>query len=459
RGSPTATSFGTGAAFPAKYQQALFLGDWSYGKIYAMFMQPSGATYTADYEPFIIGQPLNITDMIVGADGAIYFTTGGNGTDTGLFRVTYNGDESTEQVEPKNELHPNMILRRELEQFHFAAEGEGLGLALENIGHEDRFVRNAAKTILERNDPETWMATLKESNETTKKIALITALIRSDSSNQYQDIIFDELGAFDFANLEENDQLGLLRLYDLVLVRSKEAPSVRLPDLYDKFLQYYPAESEVLNKELSRLLGYVAAQQGEGKEVIVRTFDLLESTSDPVQFVHYLEMIRLIPRGWTLQQRGAYRHWVTYAKDNLTGGSLYKYFLNEIEKEFDKTLTTKELNWLEQNELRPIKAGYEGPVKPKPKIVQSVFDAPKNFTKWKMEDLQYGLELVSSPRDSLVRDFNRGQKMFEKGQCYNCHYMLNRGGGFGPEMTLAGNSFAVEDLLTAILEPSKDINS
>jgi len=459
RGSPTATSFGTGAAFPTKYQQALFLGDWSYGKIYAMFMQPNGASYTAEYEPFITGQPLNITDMIVGADGALYFTTGGNGTDTGLFRVTYNGEESTEKIKQKSEPNPSVILRRELEKFHFAEEREGLELALKNIGHEDRFVRNAAKTILERNDPETWIATLKESSETTKKITLLTALIRSDSTDQYQELIFDELDNFDFANLSENDKLGLIRLYALAFIRAKEIPSVRIPDLYDSFLKYYPAESTDLNKELSRLLGYLAMQQGEGSEMIIRTFELLENTSDPVQFVHYLEMMRLIPKGWTLQQRGAYRHWITYAKDNLTGGSLYKYFLNEIEKEFDSSLTARELSWLEQNKLKPIRVGYEGPVKPKPKIVQSLFDTPKNFTQWKMEDLQYGLELVSSPRDSILRDFNRGQKMFEKGQCYNCHYMINRGGGFGPEMTLAGNSFAVEDLLMAVLQPSKDINS
>ncbi|MEL6942262.1 MAG: heme-binding protein, partial [Bacteroidota bacterium] len=133
RGSPTATSFGTGAAFPAKYQEALFLGDWSYGKIYAMFIQPDGASYTADYEAFVTGQPLNITDMIVGADGALYFTTGGNGTDTGLFRVTYNGKESTKPVKQKSELHPNLILRRALEQFHFAEDSSGLQLALEHI--------------------------------------------------------------------------------------------------------------------------------------------------------------------------------------------------------------------------------------------------------------------------------------------------------------------------------------
>ncbi|NJL75793.1 MAG: hypothetical protein HC892_12995 [Saprospiraceae bacterium] len=130
-----------------------------------------------------------------------------------------------------------------------------------------------------------------------------------------------------------------------------------------------------------------------------------------------------------------------------------------MKKEFDATLTPEELAWLKTHPDQPLKANYEGPVKPQPKVVQSAFEAPTTFTQWKMEDLQYGLELVSSPRNPLQRDFNRGQRMFSKGQCYNCHYMINKGGGFGPELTLAGNSFSAEDLLIAILEPSNDINS
>lgn len=459
RGSPTATLFGTGTAYPAKYQKALFLGDWSYGKIYAMFLEPNGATYSAAYETFITGQPLNITDMVVGQDGALYFTTGGNGTDTGLFRVTYNGEESTRKVQVTKELSPNMQLRRKLEQYHFAKDTSGLALALTYIGHEDRFVRNAAKTILERNNPELWKTALTNSKAVTEQIALTTAIIRSDSTDQYKDLVFDQLQQFDFGGLSVEDQLGVLRLYALAFVRAETIPTNKVAGIYDNLIQYYPASSTPLNKELSRVLGYLAIQQGEGAAMLTKTFKLLESTDDPVQFVHYLEMMRLVPNGWTLAQHSAFKHWVNYAKNNLTGGSLFKYFLNEIESEFNTTLTRRETKWLANNEWKPLKEGYEGPVKPKPKAAANVFEQTRPFTPWKMEDLQYGLELVSSPRDRRLRDFNRGQRMFDKGQCYNCHYMINKGGGFGPELTLAGNSFSAEDLLTAILHPSEDINS
>ena len=44
-GSPTGVTFGYGAKFPAKYQEALYVADWSYGKYYAVHLKPEGAGY------------------------------------------------------------------------------------------------------------------------------------------------------------------------------------------------------------------------------------------------------------------------------------------------------------------------------------------------------------------------------------------------------------------------------
>ncbi|MGB7161449.1 MAG: family 16 glycoside hydrolase, partial [Tepidisphaeraceae bacterium] len=94
-GSPTGVTFGTGAKFPAKYQRALFILDWSYGTIHAMHLTPAGSTYAATFEPFVAGKPLPVTDIAVGPDGAMYFTMGGRNAQSGLYRVSYAGDEST----------------------------------------------------------------------------------------------------------------------------------------------------------------------------------------------------------------------------------------------------------------------------------------------------------------------------------------------------------------------------
>src|SRR5690606_33414312 len=76
-GSPTGISFGTGAKFPEKYQRALYLCDWTYGKLYAVHLRPLGSTYTADFELFVSGKPFPLTDVVINHDGAMYLTIGG----------------------------------------------------------------------------------------------------------------------------------------------------------------------------------------------------------------------------------------------------------------------------------------------------------------------------------------------------------------------------------------------
>src|SRR5690606_4695849 len=97
-GSPTGTVFGYGAKFPAKYQEAFYVADWSYGKLYAVHLQPDGATYTGEVEEFVSGQPLALTDVEINpADGAMYFAVGGRRTQSALYRVVYEGSESTRE--------------------------------------------------------------------------------------------------------------------------------------------------------------------------------------------------------------------------------------------------------------------------------------------------------------------------------------------------------------------------
>ncbi len=91
RGSPTGAVFYNHHMFPQPYHNALFLADWSEGRILAVQLKPNGASYTASTEVFLQGQPLNVTDLDVGPDGWLYFVTGGRGTGGGLYRVTWKG--------------------------------------------------------------------------------------------------------------------------------------------------------------------------------------------------------------------------------------------------------------------------------------------------------------------------------------------------------------------------------
>ena len=93
RGSPTGVTFYQGTRFPAKYHDSFLVCDWSQGRILAVFLKRAGASYSAESTELVTGQPLNCTDIEVGPDESVYFTTGGRGTQGGLFRVTWTGGE------------------------------------------------------------------------------------------------------------------------------------------------------------------------------------------------------------------------------------------------------------------------------------------------------------------------------------------------------------------------------
>ncbi|MGV3486563.1 MAG: DUF7133 domain-containing protein [Planctomycetaceae bacterium] len=92
RGSPTGAICYEHYKFPVRYHNTLFLADWSEGRILAVRVKPRGAGYVADSETFLKGQPLNVTDLADGMDGALYFCTGGRGTAGGVYRVIWNGE-------------------------------------------------------------------------------------------------------------------------------------------------------------------------------------------------------------------------------------------------------------------------------------------------------------------------------------------------------------------------------
>ncbi len=89
RGSPTGVTFYRGQQFPADFDDAFLILDWSQGRILAVDLQPEGASYRGRARELVSGQPLNCTDIAVGPEGSVYFTTGGRGTQGGLFRVTW----------------------------------------------------------------------------------------------------------------------------------------------------------------------------------------------------------------------------------------------------------------------------------------------------------------------------------------------------------------------------------
>ena len=93
RGSPVGVEFYTSYAYPKEFYDNLFEADWSRGRLLYTALTPAGATYSArsDRAEIVHGEPFNVTDVEVGPDGMLYFTTGGRNTTGGLWRLRYSG--------------------------------------------------------------------------------------------------------------------------------------------------------------------------------------------------------------------------------------------------------------------------------------------------------------------------------------------------------------------------------
>ncbi|HTQ38376.1 MAG TPA: HEAT repeat domain-containing protein [Pirellulales bacterium] len=91
RGSPTGMVVYDHMTFPRRYHGALFVGDWSRGRILAIYPRSKDGTYQTDMETFAAGKPLNVTGLDVGPDGGLYFCTGGRATEGGVYRIVWRG--------------------------------------------------------------------------------------------------------------------------------------------------------------------------------------------------------------------------------------------------------------------------------------------------------------------------------------------------------------------------------
>lgn len=94
RSSPTGVVSYRHTQFPEPYRGALFIEDWTYGRIWALPMTLNGSSWAARPIQFMsaVGEHgFAPTDIDVGPDGALYITVGGRGTRGGVYRVTANG--------------------------------------------------------------------------------------------------------------------------------------------------------------------------------------------------------------------------------------------------------------------------------------------------------------------------------------------------------------------------------
>jgi putative heme-binding domain-containing protein len=441
-GSPTGVTFGYGAKFPAKYQQALFSCDWSYGKLYAVHLTPSGAAYEGMAEEFVTGVPLPLTDVVINPkDGAMYFAIGGRRTTSGLYRVTYTGTEPTDPVTevrfPDEATARAHAKRLELEALHQRLSPEAIEKIWPSLSSPDRFIRFAARTALEHQDVSWWQDKAFTEPDPWALLTSLIALCRVSEHPELQTRVLGALHRLDWNALDYEQKIALVRAYQLALLRLGQVSEENRLVLIERLEPWLPTNRESLNAELLQIL--VALQSPQAAE---KGMKLLLGAPSQEEQLNYGRSLRLLNAGWTPRLREQYFRWIQKAV-GFKGGANMTLFIQYIYNDAVLGLSAEEKKSL--GPLLAIKFDGTEPV---------VATTPRKLVKaWTMEEIE---PLVKA--GLMDRDFQRGRKLFGEAKCFACHRFDNQGGAVGPDLTALSGRFNVHDLLESIVDPGKVVS-
>jgi putative heme-binding domain-containing protein len=468
-GCPTGVVFGTKARFPREYRDCLYVCDWTFGALYAVHLEESGASYTGRKETFLAKMGLPLVDVEVGPDGALYVMTGGWKNHSDIYRIHYTGrvDEVGAGGGRSEPAKQSRELRKRLERHHRSVGQAAVDEAWEHLSHPDRAIRYAARIAVENQPLEYWRDRVLAETDPAKMIYGVLALARhGDESDRAQ--VVDKLAGIDFAKLADTQQMDLLRAYGLVFIRWGAPTASATRKVLTQLETHYPASDRFLNRELSRLLAYLQSPQVVAKTIALMKKEkprlesyqmhmeaalkrgdgnytgtiakMLENTPN-VQNVHYLYVLKNVTTGWTREDRDYY---FSCLKKNLSqsGGRRYHYYLDKIKDEALKNVPAEE-----------VKSMARLFVEAKPFDLTSL---PKAKGPGKSRSDEEVIALVKTGMQK--RSFNQGQKMYAAAHCAVCHQFNGQGGLAGPDLSNLANRFSLQDILVSVNEPHKAIN-
>ncbi len=447
-GSPTGVEFGAGAKFPHKYQRAFFIEDWTYGKIYAVHLEPKGASYTASFETFAEGRPFPVTDIAVNPkDGHMYVTIGGRRMQSGLYRIRYTGEEPTTAA-PKIVNAAAAKARAErhtLEAFHGKTDPKAIATAWPYLGSNDRALRYAARVAVEQQPLEAWQDKALAETQTNALIQSAVALCRAgtsppdDQKAALRAKVLDKLNTLPLDRLTEEQTLDACRAYQLAFIRLGGKPDQPAVDeIVAKLDPLYPAQSEFVNRELTKLLVYL-----EAPSVIEKSLDRLAKSSTQQDQMFYVFTLRTLDKHWTDEQRRTFFNWIATAEVKGRGGNSFVKFLQQIRDDAKERMPAD------------LVASLADVIAGKGVAADAVgLETTRQFVhNWQLADFASDLAKVESGRD-----FESGRQAYHAAQCAKCHRFAGDGGDTGPDVTGVGARFSPEYILESLVEPSKAIS-
>ncbi|MGJ8725436.1 MAG: c-type cytochrome [Roseibacillus sp.] len=437
-GSPVGVVSGRGAQFPEKYQRAIYCLDWTFATIYAVHLDRDGNGYKGEWDELLTAtQALPLTDAVIGSDGLFYFATGGRRGESKMWRIRYQGEESTENAWRETEKPKN--------------EGD------------DRYSRFQRRVEAELKGPDAVRKLIGKGSD-LEKMTAVMGLARVGNEGD-RAIAISELLTMNWSEFDRQEQLTWLRALGLVFIRMGE-PSEEERELVLALIDSsFPHQDRDVEDELCRMLCYLQAP-----EIVSRTLALLAKTEEnkgdsnwmrlvergqdryngkvaevlrelgSPRKIHLAYCLRVVKGPWTEGQRRQLMEW--YSREEKSKAQQSAQL--GLAKMRDDTLA----NATEEERLMVETWGLK--VKRDPFANLPKAKGPARI--WTVE------EIAEVAKDLKDADVANGKLMFRATLCAACHRFGAEGGAAGPDLTNVKGRFTAEELAIAILEPSREIS-
>lgn len=440
-GSPTgvvAPPRGFAPAGSAEGAPDLLVGDWAYGRIFALWLQPDASTFSAQRtEIFASGRPMPVADMALGRANEVFVVTGGRRVQSGLYRMWCAPAATTAKEEERFPPNVERLSRMEVEAFHARADDAALDILWPKLGASDRFKRHAARVALEAQPREKWVERAFQETHMRAIVQCMLALIHLDARD-LQDRILNRLGETLQASRDDFSAMEILRAIQVALARWGMPPQGNdfvFPTVDSLF--YRPVDRAPLSNPLLAEIA-VVSRLALSK---LRTVDLLELSTTQEAQLNYMSLLAEFPQDMSTEERTRYLQWWRTNAAHWRGGNSFGKYLEQIHSEIVGAIP------------EPDRVLFQELLTPLPRPTPVPIPAAGQSKPWTVTEIEPSLDELKRGRN-----FALGKELYTRTSCIQCHRLAGEGGSTGPDLTGAGARFSARDLLVAILEPSQTIS-
>ena len=207
------------------------------------------------------------------------------------------------------------------------------------LAEKDRFVRTAARLVLERIDPAKWADRVWKEDKDIVAYEGIIALCKINKAAPYAEQIFTRLNRPSAADPQA--QLDHLRTIQMALIHA--TPTGEKPKAFtaiaDKCYELFPQKDPRVNRELAILLAHYGKEGVLTKPVHEKLLAaLLAAKDDKAQQIHLFYCLRFLHQNWTPEQKDQLLAWFETTK-GWSGGHSFTPFLENILRDANPMFT------------------------------------------------------------------------------------------------------------------------